>query len=59
MRGINNNMSNTIIFHHNFGHSQFSTTMTMFYLMATLCEDGNIITMLATPIDELGPIITS
>jgi hypothetical protein len=56
---INNNMSNTIVFHHNFGHSQFSTTMTKFYLMATLCEDGNIIRMSTIPIDELGLIITS
>jgi hypothetical protein len=52
-------MSNTIVFHHKFGHSQFSTTMTKFYLMATLCEDGNIIRMSTTPIDELGLIITS
>jgi hypothetical protein len=52
-------MSNTIVFHHNFGHSQFSTTMRMFYLMATLCEDGSIITMSPTLVDELGPIITS
>jgi hypothetical protein len=32
--------------------------MTMFHLITTLCEDGAITRMSATPIDESIPIIT-